>query len=431
MSKVPAVPVILVADDSATIRRVVESSFEPYGVRVVAVDDGRSAVAAAERERPDIVLCDVLMPGLSGYETAAAIHRLAGLEKVPILLLTGAFEPFDEGRANASGARGFLAKPFEPQALLRRVGETIGVPFETPAAPRGAEPRPAEAEAPPPAPAEPQRPPSAASTRPHVWPRVEEPNGWQVGRSPLVGDTSFDLVNPPVAPPAPAGPVVADIVRAELEKLLGGRIAAPTSRAADEIPEKVRDEVRLQLAALLPADWSALVRDEVRAQIGAPSFDERLRRAAATEAIATARAEAQKAAAEAVAAARAEAQKAVAGLRLDEVVQRALDAAFAARADEGREAARAEIAALGLEERIAAEVRRGVAEGAPPPAPPSPLDELARAEIRRVAQEMIPGIVREIVWELAPDLLERLARERARGERVEDDPLGVFGEPTR
>jgi len=44
---------------------------------------------------------------------------------------------------------------------------------------------------------------------------------------------------------------------------------------------------------------------------------------------------------------------------------------------------------------------------------------------------MIPGIVREIVWELAPDLLERLARERARGERVEDDPLGVFGEPTR
>ena len=306
------------------------------------------------------------------------------------------------------------------------MGEAIGVPFE---APRGVEPRAAAVEAP--ASAEPQEQPSAASTRPHVWPRVEEPNGWRAGRSPLVGDASFDLVNPPVAPPAAAGPVVADIVRAELEKLLGGRLAAPANRAADEIPEKVRDEVRLQLAALLPADWSALVRDEVRAQIGAPSFDERLRRAAATEAIATARAEAQKAAAEAVAAARAEAQKAVAGLRLDEVVQRALDAAFAARADEGREAARAEIAALGLEERIAAEVRRGVAEGAPPPAPPSPLDELARAEIRRVAQEMIPGIVREIVWELAPDLLERLARDRARGERVEDDPLGVFGETSR
>ncbi|MEZ4291602.1 MAG: response regulator [Myxococcota bacterium] len=72
-----------------------------------------------------MVLADVVMPGLSGYEVCEAIKREPALAHVPVLLLTGTFEAFDEARATQAGANGHITKPFEAQALVQRVTEVM------------------------------------------------------------------------------------------------------------------------------------------------------------------------------------------------------------------------------------------------------------------------------------------------------------------
>jgi CheY-like chemotaxis protein len=119
-------PKLLVADDSVTIRRVIELTFADEGVEVIAVSDGRQAIERIERERPDVVLADVSMPERTGYEVAWFVKNNPHLAHVPVLLLSGAFEPVDDARAEEAGCRGVLAKPFEPQVVIRRVRDLLG-----------------------------------------------------------------------------------------------------------------------------------------------------------------------------------------------------------------------------------------------------------------------------------------------------------------
>jgi CheY-like chemotaxis protein len=112
---------LLLVDDSVTIQRVIELTFADEDVRVIAVGDGRQAIERIKREPPDIVLADVGMPGCDGYEVAAFVKNQPELARIPVLLLTGAFEPVDEARVQQVRADGVLAKPFEPQELIRRV----------------------------------------------------------------------------------------------------------------------------------------------------------------------------------------------------------------------------------------------------------------------------------------------------------------------
>ena len=112
---------LLLADDSVTIQRVIELTFAHEDVRVVSVGDGRRAVQWLEGEWPDIVLVDVDVPEVDGYELARHIKGSARLKDVPVLLLAGAFEPVDQDRVRAIGVDGVLVKPFEPQQLVSRV----------------------------------------------------------------------------------------------------------------------------------------------------------------------------------------------------------------------------------------------------------------------------------------------------------------------
>ncbi len=123
---------LLLADDSITIQRVIELTFADEDVQVIAVSDGDQAIARLEKERPDIVLADTGMPGRDGYQVAEHVKRSPALADVPVLLLTGAFEPVDEARANAIGCDGVLAKPFEPQLVISRVKELLGRPGRSP-----------------------------------------------------------------------------------------------------------------------------------------------------------------------------------------------------------------------------------------------------------------------------------------------------------
>jgi CheY-like chemotaxis protein len=116
---------LLLADDSVTIQRVIELTFADEDVAVTAVGDGRQAIDRLRADRPDIVLADIGMPERDGYDVAAFIKNDPQLAHIPVILLTGAFEPLDEARARTSGCDGVLVKPFEPQMVINRVMELL------------------------------------------------------------------------------------------------------------------------------------------------------------------------------------------------------------------------------------------------------------------------------------------------------------------
>ena len=118
---------LLLADDSVTIQRVVELTFADENIDVVTVSDGASAIEAITRETPDIVLADASMPKKDGYEVASFVKGDPARAHVPVLLLTGAFEPVDESRADTIGCDGVLVKPFEPQQVIGKVKELLGI----------------------------------------------------------------------------------------------------------------------------------------------------------------------------------------------------------------------------------------------------------------------------------------------------------------
>jgi CheY-like chemotaxis protein len=138
---------LLLADDSITIQKVIGITFANEDYDLTIVDNGDVALEKARAVRPDLILADVFMPGKNGYELTAAVKRDPSLKGVPVLLLAGTFEPFDEDKARNSGADGWIAKPFESQTLIDRVEELLaqtpqptepveeaGAPVEMPAA---------------------------------------------------------------------------------------------------------------------------------------------------------------------------------------------------------------------------------------------------------------------------------------------------------
>ena len=114
---------ILLADDSVTIQKVIELTFMDEDYEVRAVSNGDEALALLPEVNPDFVIADVHMPGANGYEVCrrSKQHR----PDVPVLLLVGTFEPFDEAQTRAVGADSFLKKPFDSQELLQRVEELL------------------------------------------------------------------------------------------------------------------------------------------------------------------------------------------------------------------------------------------------------------------------------------------------------------------
>ena len=102
---------ILLADDSITIQKVIELTFSDEDFELHTVGNGQKAIDEIRSIQPDIVLCDIIMPEKNGYEVCEFIKSNDELKHIPVLLLTGAFEPFDQERAKAAGCEGFLAKP--------------------------------------------------------------------------------------------------------------------------------------------------------------------------------------------------------------------------------------------------------------------------------------------------------------------------------
>ena len=132
---------ILVADDSVTIQRVVELTFSDQGYDVTCLGNARDVMTTAKELRPDLVLLDVSLPDESGYDLCKHLKEDSALGDVPVMLLSGTFEPFDSDRARIAGASGHLTKPFESQVLISRVSELIQNPPSEPVFPEPAPPQ--------------------------------------------------------------------------------------------------------------------------------------------------------------------------------------------------------------------------------------------------------------------------------------------------
>src|SRR6266850_606308 len=118
---------LLLADDSVTIQKVIDLTFADEGVQVIAFGNGREAIENIEEIAPDVVLADVFMPSMNGYEVCKYIKENEKLKHIPVMLLVGSFEPFDEAEARRVGADDILTKPFQSiRTLMDKVGALLG-----------------------------------------------------------------------------------------------------------------------------------------------------------------------------------------------------------------------------------------------------------------------------------------------------------------
>ena len=125
---------ILLADDSITIQKVVELTFSDGDYEVTAVNNGAKAIQKLAEMRPDIILSDIIMPEKNGYEVCEYVKSHPEYRNIPVILLTGTFEPFDPDRADKAGCDAVVTKPFESQSLIHKVEELIQNSQSNPAA---------------------------------------------------------------------------------------------------------------------------------------------------------------------------------------------------------------------------------------------------------------------------------------------------------
>jgi CheY-like chemotaxis protein len=200
---------LLLADDSVTIQKAVEMTFRAEDVTLTVVSDGNEALSRAREAKPDLILADVGMPGLGGYELCEKVRADAGIRHIPVLLLGGG-TPIDPAKAIAVGANGHMPKPFDSQKLIDQVKQILANPKAVPAA----APRPS---APVPAPARPAAPPSrppapsAPASRPPAS-GAAQGQTIQMARPPTVPGMRPAAPAPrppgaPVAAPRPGAPV--------------------------------------------------------------------------------------------------------------------------------------------------------------------------------------------------------------------------------
>ncbi len=288
---------ILLADDSITIQKVVELTFSEGDYEVFCASDGAQAIRKIEEIVPDIALVDVMMPQRNGYDVCAHVKKDPNLAWIPVLLLTGTFEPYDPKRAGEVGADGHIIKPFESRALVGQVEDLVSrhprpgargesrAPVMPPpaAAPQEARERPAPA---PPA----ALGPATVRIDSRAFFNQMEPAAPPAAPTPSLGpldlgsgEGSIEPTRPMRAtaprPPAPApvaatvpksaGPREEDIARAAREKV--EELARPIiEKAAEKIIQEIAWEVIPELAETIIKHRIKELEEEAASEGGAP-----------------------------------------------------------------------------------------------------------------------------------------------------------------
>ena len=117
---------ILAVDDEPHILKLVAFSLKAGGFEVVEASDGLTAIELAEKEQPDMILLDVMMPVLDGYETCRRLKGNPATADIPVVMLTAKTQLAEEQTGLSCGATKYLCKPFTPKELVAQVQEFLG-----------------------------------------------------------------------------------------------------------------------------------------------------------------------------------------------------------------------------------------------------------------------------------------------------------------
>ena len=116
---------ILMVEDTEDNRQIVRDLMESVGYDLLEAEDGAAGVAMATAERPDLILMDIQLPVMDGYEASRRIKADPALRHIPIIAVTSYALSGDEAKTRAAGCDGYVAKPFSPRQLLAKINEFL------------------------------------------------------------------------------------------------------------------------------------------------------------------------------------------------------------------------------------------------------------------------------------------------------------------
>lgn len=124
-------PRILIVDDSPTETYAFQGMLEKHGFEVLTADNGADGVALARQELPDVVLMDIVMPGLNGFQATRQLTKVADTAHIPVVIVTTKDQETDRVWGRRQGASGYLVKPVAEDELLKTIeavmaGKTLG-----------------------------------------------------------------------------------------------------------------------------------------------------------------------------------------------------------------------------------------------------------------------------------------------------------------
>jgi len=122
---------ILVIEDQADNRQILRDLLASAKFEVIEAEDGETGLAAGAKHRPDLILMDIQLPGLDGYEATRRLKADEGLKSIPIIVVTSYALGGDADKARAAGCDAYISKPYSPRQLLAKVREYLSSPAAT------------------------------------------------------------------------------------------------------------------------------------------------------------------------------------------------------------------------------------------------------------------------------------------------------------
>jgi DNA-binding response OmpR family regulator len=116
---------VLVVDDEHSIRLLCRVNLSASGIQVLEADDGRAGLELARRERPDLILLDVMMPGLDGWSVARELAADKRTKDIPVVFVTARADPADRRLGEQLGGVGYVVKPFDPVGIGKLVEDVL------------------------------------------------------------------------------------------------------------------------------------------------------------------------------------------------------------------------------------------------------------------------------------------------------------------
>ncbi len=116
---------ILVVDDDPDLLHILETRFKAAGYQTVTASSGRDAFEKAQKETPDLIVLDIVMPGIDGFQTLTQLKSSPKTSEIPVIILTARGQTDDADEAMKLGATAYMTKPFESKELLAKIQEVL------------------------------------------------------------------------------------------------------------------------------------------------------------------------------------------------------------------------------------------------------------------------------------------------------------------